>query len=99
MTDAATGTGPVDAAFKAIQRIVDIPGKLLEYQVHSVTAGIDAVGEVTIRMEYNNRVFSAHAANTDIVVASARAYLNAVNRVLSSPTYRVHAQHSPQPVA
>lgn len=80
-TDAAVGTGPVDAVYKAINRIVSIPNKLIEFSVQSVTAGIDAMGEVTIRLKHEDRVFSGHAANTDIVVASAQAYMNALNKL------------------
>jgi 2-isopropylmalate synthase len=80
-TDAATGTGPVDAVYRAVNRVVDIPNELIEFSVQSVTAGIDAIGEVTIRVRHGDRVFSGHAANTDIVVASTQAYLNALNRL------------------
>ncbi|MFP4122076.1 MAG: 2-isopropylmalate synthase [Coleofasciculus sp.] len=81
LMDAAIGTGPVDAVYKAINRVVNVPNELIEYSVQSVTAGIDALGEVTIRLRYNSRVFSGHAANTDIIVASAQAYVNALNRL------------------
>ncbi|MBD2571468.1 2-isopropylmalate synthase [Arthrospira platensis FACHB-971] len=84
LTDAATGTGPVDAVYKAINRVVNVPNELIEFSVQSVTAGIDAIGEVTIRLRYQGRVFSGHAANTDIIVASAQAYINALNRLQSS---------------
>ncbi|MBR8834717.1 MAG: 2-isopropylmalate synthase [Stigonema ocellatum SAG 48.90 = DSM 106950] len=81
LTDAAIGTGPVDAVYKAINRVVNVPNQLIEYSVQSVTAGIDAIGEVTIRLKHENRVFFGHAANTDIIVASAQAYVNALNRL------------------
>ncbi len=81
LTDAAIGTGPVDAVYKAINRVVNVPNELIEFSVQSVTGGIDAIGEVTIRLRHNNRVFSGHAANTDIIVASAQAYINALNRL------------------
>ncbi|MDW8200656.1 MAG: 2-isopropylmalate synthase [Cyanobacteriota bacterium SKYGB_h_bin112] len=84
LTDAAIGTGPVDAVYRAINRVVDVPNQLTEFSVQSVTAGIDAIGEVTIRLRYNNRTFSGHAANTDIVVASAQAYINALNRLYAA---------------
>jgi 2-isopropylmalate synthase len=83
-TDAATGTGPVDAIYKAINRVVTVPNELIEFSVQSVTAGIDAIGEVTIRLRHGDRIFSGHAANTDIVVASAQAYINALNRLFSA---------------
>ncbi len=81
LVDAAVGTGPVDAIYKAINRIVNIPNQLIEFSVQSVTAGIDAIGEVTIRLKHEERVFSGHAANTDVIVASAQAYMNALNKL------------------
>jgi 2-isopropylmalate synthase len=84
LTDAAIGTGPVDAVYKAINRVVNVPNELIEFSVQSVTAGIDAIGEVTIRLRHEARVFSGHAANTDIIVASAQAYVNALNRLYSA---------------
>jgi 2-isopropylmalate synthase len=84
LTDAAIGTGPVDAVYKAINRVVNVPNELIEFSVQSVTAGIDAIGEVTIRLRHDSRVFSGHAANTDIIVASAQAYVNALNRLYAA---------------
>lgn len=84
LTDAAIGTGPVDAVYRAINRVVNIPNELIEFSVQSVTAGIDAIGEVTIRLRHQERIYSGHAANTDIIVASALAYINALNRLHSA---------------
>ena len=81
LTDAATGTGPVDAVYKAINRVVNVPNELIEFSVQSVTAGIDAIGEVTIRLRHQEKIYSGRAANTDIIVASARAYIAALNRL------------------
>jgi 2-isopropylmalate synthase len=82
LTDAAVGTGPVDAVYKAINRLVNVPNQLIEFSVQSVTAGIDALGEVTIRLSHEKAgVFSGRSANTDIIVASARAYINALNKL------------------
>jgi 2-isopropylmalate synthase len=81
LTDAAIGTGPVDAIYKAINRVIDLPNELIEFSVQSVTAGIDAIGEVTIRVRHEGKVYSGRAANTDIIVASARAYVSALNRL------------------
>ena len=96
LMDAAIGTGPVDAIYKAINRVVKVPNDLIEFSVQSVTAGIDAIGEVTIRLKYEERIFSGRSANTDIIVASAQAYLNALNRLYSTVTSgslnRTHAQ-------
>jgi 2-isopropylmalate synthase len=97
LTDAAIGTGPVDAVYKAINRVVNVPNQLIEYSVQSVTAGIDAIGEVTIRLRYEDRVFSGHAANTDIIVASAQAYVNALNRLSAAlHTQEKREQLTPQ---
>ncbi len=97
LTDAAIGTGPVDAVYKAINRVVNVPNQLIEFSVQSVTAGIDAIGEVTIRLRHKERVYSGHAANTDIIVASAQAYVNALNRLYGSlrgePTSSVETFH------
>lgn len=84
LTDAAIGTGPVDAIYKAINRVTNIPNDLIEFSVQSVTAGIDAIGEVTIRLRHNDRIYSGRAANTDIIVASARAYIKALNRLYAA---------------
>ncbi|NEQ83455.1 MAG: 2-isopropylmalate synthase [Moorea sp. SIO2I5] len=84
LSDAAIGTGPVDAVYKAINRVVNVPNELIEFSVQSVTAGIDALGEVTIRLRHNERVYSGYAASTDIIVASAQAYVNALNRLYSA---------------
>jgi len=82
-TDAATGSGPVDAVYQAINRIVLVPNDLTEFSVNSVTEGIDAVGEVSIRIEQDDRSYTGRAADTDIIVASAKAYMNALNRLLA----------------
>ncbi len=84
LTDAAIGTGPVDAIYRAINRVVNVPNELIEFSVQSVTAGIDALGEVTIRLKYQDRTYSGYAANTDIVVAAAQAYVNALNRLYTA---------------
>jgi 2-isopropylmalate synthase len=84
LADAALGTGPVDAIYKAINRIVGIPNKLTEFTVKSVTEGIDAMGEVLIRIESEGVTYTGRGAATDIIVASAKAYMNALNRLLAS---------------
>ncbi|MCH8009925.1 MAG: 2-isopropylmalate synthase [Chloroflexi bacterium] len=83
LADAALGTGPVDAIYKAINRIINVPNQLTEFSVKSVTEGIDAQGEVTIRIESDGRSYAGRGADTDIMVASAKAYMNALNRLLS----------------
>ena len=83
-TDAATGTGPVDAVYRAINRIVQVENTLTEYRVDAVTEGIDALGDVTIRIEKDSSVFIGRGSDTDIIVASAKAYMNALNRLLAA---------------
>jgi 2-isopropylmalate synthase len=83
LEDAALGTGPVDAIYKAINRLVKVPNKLTEFSVSSVTEGIDAIGEVLIRIESDGLTYTGRGADTDIILASAKAYMNALNRLLS----------------
>jgi 2-isopropylmalate synthase len=93
---AAIGTGPVDASFQAIDKIVNVPNTLVEYRVNAITEGIDALGEVTVRIRYEangKRTFGGHGADTDIVVASAKAYLAALNKMLA---YTGYADHAPE---
>ncbi|MFC2069311.1 2-isopropylmalate synthase [Chloroflexota bacterium] len=84
MADAALGTGPVDAMYKAINRLIGVTNTLTEFSVNSVTEGIDAIGEVLIRIESEGTTFTGRGADTDIIVASARAYMNALNRLLAA---------------
>ncbi len=78
----AEGTGPVDAVCKAIDSIIEMDVELTEFAVNAVTEGIDALGEVTIRINHEGFTYSGRASDTDIVVASAKAYVNAINRAL-----------------
>lgn len=80
--DASCGDGPVDAALKSIDRITGVRGKLLDYAIQAVTVGKDAMGEVSMRVEFKGNAVSGKAACTDIVQASAMAYLNCLNRHL-----------------
>ena len=89
--DADHGTGPVDAIYRAINRVIGEPNELIEFSVQAVTEGIDAVGRVTIRIQADEpvngakrRVFSGHGADNDIVVASAKAYMFALNRLIAA---------------
>ena len=84
LADAALGTGPVDAVCKAINRLVGVPNVLTEFSVKSVTEGIDAIGEVLIRVESEGITYTGRGADTDIIVASAKAYMNALNRLLAA---------------
>jgi 2-isopropylmalate synthase len=82
-TEQMEGNGPVDAVCNAVVRIVGVQPKLDEYSVRSITEGLDAVGDVTVRLRYENHIYTGRAAHTDILVASAKAYTNAVNRLLT----------------
>ncbi len=82
MQDASTGDGPVDAALQVIDRITGVDGKLEDFSLQAVTKGEDAVGEVSVRVSYGDEVVQAKGSSTDIVEASAKAYLNALNRYL-----------------
>jgi len=102
LIDSAHGTGPVDAVYQAINRIIGVPNRLTEFSVQSVTEGIDAQGQVTVRVEADadassdgelkvnpqtgqrRWVFTGHGASTDIIVASARAYMSALNKLLAT---------------
>lgn len=99
-TTSAIGTGPVDATYKAIDSIVNVPCTLLEFNIHAITEGIDALGEVTVRVQSETspmtmdaqreieyaRVYGGHGADSDIVVASAKAYINALNKLIIAQT-------------
>jgi 2-isopropylmalate synthase len=97
-THATVGTGPVHAAYKTVDAIIGVPNTLVEFNVHAVTEGIDALGEVTVRLQADNssipqrtspqngqirsRTFGGYGADTDIIVASVKAYLAALNKLL-----------------
>jgi 2-isopropylmalate synthase len=77
----ANGSGPVDGAFKAIESIAQSGAELLLYSVNAITGGTDAQGEVTVRLAKGDRIVNGQGADTDIIVASAKAYINALNRL------------------
>jgi 2-isopropylmalate synthase len=81
---ASLGTGPVDAVYKAINICVEEPNTLTEFTVKSVTEGIDAIGEVLIRIESDGISYTGRGADTDIIVSSAKAYINALNRLFTA---------------
>ncbi len=83
-TTSAVGTGPVDAVCRALDSLAAVPNELIEFSVKSVTEGIDAMGEVTIRLRGEGKLYSGHSADTDVVVAAAQAYINALNRLVAS---------------
>jgi len=79
--EAGFGTGPVDATFKTISKITRTESKLVRYSVNSITGGTDALGEVTVRLEENGIHVTGQGADTDIIMASAKAFVNALNRL------------------
>ena len=85
------GSGPVDAAFQAIEKLVQSGAELLLYSVNAITQGTDAQGEVTVRLSKEGRIVNGQGADTDIIVASVKAYLNALNKLLAN-----RARISPQ---
>jgi 2-isopropylmalate synthase len=102
VTDAGFGTGPVDAVYAGINRLVGVPNKLVEFVIQAIDQGMDAVGDVTIRIEADElvgtveraqggrgqRIFSGRGIDTDIVVASAKAYMQALNKLLAAKEER-----------
>lgn len=107
-TQAMVGTGPIDATYKAIDSIVKVSASLLEFNIHAITEGIDALGEVTVRIQpeagantfnaqmetHSLRVYGGHGSDPDIIVASAKAYLAALNKLLVAQMET--KQHDPQ---
>ncbi len=91
MESEAQGSGPVDAAFKAVERLVSSGSELLLYSVNNITSGTESQGEVTVRLSRNGRIVNGLGADTDIVVASVKAYLNALNK-LETGTERMNPQ-------
>jgi 2-isopropylmalate synthase len=86
-----SGSGPVDAAFKAIEVMVNSGTELELYSVRAITSGTDSQGEVTVRLKLDGRIVNGQGADTDIVIASAKAYINAVNKIIQ-PDTRAHPQ-------
>ena len=81
-TTHATGDGPVDACFKAVKAIFPHHARLQLYQVHAVTEGTDAQATVSVRMEEEGRIVTGQAADTDTILASVKAYVGALNRLI-----------------
>lgn len=93
----AQGSGPVDAAFKAIEAVINSGTTLQLYSVNNITRGTDAQGEVTVRVEKGGRIVNGQGADTDIVIASAKAYINAMNKI-TQPATRAHPQAAVQSI-
>jgi len=86
LQEACFGDGPVDAVLRTIDRITGTKGRLTDFSLQAITVGKDAMGEASLSVAFGEKVVSGKAASTDIVEASARAYLGCVNRFLSSRT-------------
>jgi 2-isopropylmalate synthase len=84
LQEAATGDGPVDALYKAIDKITDTPLKLISWSTNAVTTGKDAMGSVTLLVSRNDKTFRGYGVATDVIEASAIAYLNAINRIMNN---------------
>jgi 2-isopropylmalate synthase len=111
LSSAAIGTGPVHAIFTAIDQVVKAPAELVEYSINAVTEGIDALGEANVRVKSTSLegqrknaqhsgsagVFHGHAADTDVLVASTKAYLAALNRLLS--VMKTEAERAEHPMS
>ena len=85
------GDGPVDAAYRAVEQVMQSGASLQLYSVNAITTGTDSQGEVTVRLERAGRIVNGQGADTDIIVASVKAYLNALNKILF-PVHREHPQ-------
>jgi 2-isopropylmalate synthase len=93
--DVSTGDGPVDAAFKAIEKIVDMELILEDYYLHSVTEGKDAQGEAIVKIRKDKRIYTGRGISTDVIEASIKAYVNAVNKML----YEIYSQEKEKNVS
>ncbi len=96
VTDAATGDGPVSALYNTIDRITGLEGQLIDYQLRSIGEGRDAVGETFVRVIFDGVEFMGKAASTDVMDASARAYLNATNKALYAREHGTPTKHPNQ---
>jgi len=94
LQEAAVGDGPVDAAYNALNRIVDLPVTLQDYNLRGVTGGKEAVGEVVVRVRHQGTTWLGRGASTDIIEASIRAYLNALNRILAAGASPARPEHN-----
>ena len=83
----ASGSGPVDAVYQVIEQLTKVKPKLVDYSIQAITGGTDALGEVTVRIKEKDKekIYVGHGADTDIIIASAKAYLAAVNRLIAQP--------------
>ena len=95
LMDCATGVGSVDAVYKTIDKIINVPHQLVDYIVKSVTGGTDALGEVTVKLGDGSNMYTGRGASLDIVEASAKAYIQAINKLVYYHAKRKGADHGP----
>ena len=88
------GDGPVDAIYKAISAVTNTKSRLLKFEVKSITGGTDALGQVVVSLEEDDRSVSGHGADTDIIVAAAKAYINALNKLAARKKQQEHQKQS-----
>lgn len=86
--ETATGDGPVDASFQAIDKITKIKATLEDYSIKSISSGKDALGEVLVKLKYKGITYSGRGSSTDVIEASAKSYLNAINKILAHKTLK-----------
>ncbi|MBZ4688624.1 MAG: 2-isopropylmalate synthase [Clostridia bacterium] len=79
--EAACGDGPVDAVFKAVEKVTNVKVTLQQYSLNAVTGGKDAIGEVIVKIEYNDKIYTGRGISTDVIEASAKAYVSAINKL------------------
>jgi 2-isopropylmalate synthase len=91
-TATASTSGAVDATFSAIDSLLGLELNLQLYSVSNVTEGTDALGEVNVRLEHDGRIVNGQGADTDIITASAKAYIHALNKLLASTDEKAHPQ-------
>ncbi len=87
------GDGPVDAIFLAVEKITGVVVVCRDFRVHSVTLGKDAQGEVNVEVEHQGKTYRGRGVSTDSVEACAKAFLNAINKIMLSADTRMHPQH------
>ena len=80
----SSGTGPVDAIYKAIDKLIDIKVTLNEWRIEAVTEGIDAIGDAIVRLEKNNSIVIGRGSDTDVLVSSAKAYIDGLNKLTNN---------------
>ena len=87
--NASTGDGPIDALFKAIDLSTGISARLIDYNIRGITGGKDALGEINIEVEANNKIIKGKAVSTDITEGSGKAYLNAINKIAAKLNMKI----------